>query len=217
MEFATSRDIDLVTELNDLLRLDHDAVQAYTLATAALQDEGLASTLRQFRRDHERHIAELTPAIQRHGGIALQMPHASGPFKLAVQGVSFVGDDRTVLTAFVANERESRDRYRRAARGSWPEDVGELVRRAAADEERHLAWAERALEQHGGPVGGRAVRRLARIHASTAGAMEDAERGLTRVGERVRRGFIEGDVRTLLATGTVLLAGAFVIGKVLRR
>ncbi len=49
----------LVAELSDLLRLDHDAVQAYTLALQGLPLDTYHETLSRFRGDHERHVAEV--------------------------------------------------------------------------------------------------------------------------------------------------------------
>src|SRR5690606_21455327 len=65
----------LIAELNDLLQLDHDAVQAYGIAIDCVEDERLRETLIAFRGDHERHIDELTELIRAHGGIPIEIAH----------------------------------------------------------------------------------------------------------------------------------------------
>ena len=91
----------LVAELNDLLKLDHDAVHAYNLAIRALDSEEYKRQLAEFRADHERHIDELSQLIRSRDGTPMQMPHGtSSMFKLLVQAVGAAGNHRSVLLAF---------------------------------------------------------------------------------------------------------------------
>ena len=153
------REAALVAELNDLLQLDYDAVGAYTLAISALRDRNLRNTLIGFRQDHERHIAELVELIRARDGVPVRMPHfPTGIFKLLVQAAGsaggmvggFAGGDRIVLLAFIANETQARDKYRRHANASdHPGDVARILERAARDEETHHRWAWDALERLG--------------------------------------------------------------------
>src|SRR5919202_5819596 len=125
----------LVAQLTDLLQLDHDAVQAYTIAISRVRNTSFKQTLTTYRGDHERHIRELTELVRRHGGAPIELPHLpSGAFKLAVQAVGVLGGDRAILLAFKANERQVRDKYARAAERELPEDVVLVVNRAAHDE-----------------------------------------------------------------------------------
>src|SRR5215210_8514839 len=50
-EMTTQSEAALIAELNDLLQLDHDAVQAYALAISSLKDASYQNTLRRFRGD----------------------------------------------------------------------------------------------------------------------------------------------------------------------
>src|SRR5690606_10560976 len=137
----------LVAELNDLLQLDHDAVQAYGIAIEAVEDERLRETLIAFRGDHERHIDELTELIRAHGGIPIETAHIpTGMFKAAVQRAGAARGDRALMLAFKANERQVRDKYRRHADAPHPPEVRAVLARAAADEERHYAWALEVLD-----------------------------------------------------------------------
>src|SRR3712207_6104827 len=91
---APTLDAAALAELNDLLQLDRDAVEAYTLTISALANVGRRETVLRFRADHERHIADLTRLIARHGGTPAAAPHASGAFKLAMQKLGNLGTDR---------------------------------------------------------------------------------------------------------------------------
>ena len=150
----TSTDARLLAELNDLLQLDHDAVQAHTVAIENLRSEPFRSTLRTFRGDQERHIAELTRLVQARGGKPVELPDMpTGMFKLGLQKAAAAGGDRELLLAFKAIEGQVRDRYRRAAADALPAEVSAVLRHNAADEERHYAWAMQALESLGAGAG----------------------------------------------------------------
>jgi hypothetical protein len=181
------REAALVAELNDLLQLDYDAVGAYTLAISALRDRNLRNTLIGFRQDHERHIAELVDLIRARGGLPVRMPHfPTGIFKLLVQAAGsagglvggFAGGDRAVLLAFIANETQARDKYRRHANADdHPADVSRMLERAARDEETHHRWAWEALERLGTgrhSVPGRITASFAFFHGSNADIIEAA-------------------------------------------
>lgn len=181
----------LVAELNDLLQLDHDALQAYNIAIENLEGENLRSTLLQFREDHERHVTELTRLIREHGGIPLELAHLpTGPFKMAVQKIGAMGGDREILLAFKANERQVLDKYRAARAGSHPPDVSSVLELNAADEEKHYDWVVNALADMGvteDTMVGRAEETFERVHEKAADTIEGVERAAMERVERARR------------------------------
>jgi rubrerythrin len=141
---------ELVAELNDLLQLDHDAVQAYTIAIDSVENRSYGETLRQFRADHERHITELSNLIRARGGQPARGGHVTtGIFKLALQQLGRAGGDRGIVLAFETNERQVRDKYWRQAERPHEPPVAAVLRRAAADEERHYSWATETLKRMG--------------------------------------------------------------------
>lgn len=180
----------LLAELNDLLQLDHDAVKAYTLAEAALKNETYKESIRVFKRDHERHIQELTRLVALHGGTPADSPHvSSSPFKLAAQGLGDLGSDTSVLLAFKANERLSRDKYQRAAEQGYPPEVQAVVQRGAADETTHYTWVQETLERSGAgaqTAAGKVEQAFETSHASLADAMERGEKRLMQSTEAIR-------------------------------
>jgi rubrerythrin len=136
----------LIAELQDLLSLDHDAVQAYSIAIGQIASPEYREALAGFRGDHQRHIDRLSELIRAHGGVPVEAPHPTGVFKAAMQALGGMGGDRAVLLAFKTNEGQVRDKYRRHAQGPHDPGAAAVIRQAAADEERHYAWVSEALE-----------------------------------------------------------------------
>jgi rubrerythrin len=215
MEQNTQTDTALVSELNDLLKLDHDAVQAYTLAIRLLENADYKRQLEAFRADHQRHIDELTQLIRSRDGTPLELPHLpSGVFKLAVQAIGGAGGDRAVLLAFKANERQVRDKYRRAARTVHTADVTSVLARGADDEALHYAWVLEALEDLGvspDSMAARAESAFEVAHARAADVMEGAERqamlAVQGAGRTLRDDIIQNPISSaLLAVGVGFVA-----------
>lgn len=180
----------LIAELNDLLQLDHDAVQAYTLAINALESPVFRRTLEEYRGEHERHIIELTRLIQGSGGTPIEAPHIpSGAFKLAVQAAGTLGGDRAVLLAFKSNEGQARDKYRRHAERPHTPDVADVLRRAANDEEKHYAWVSATLNQLDAgrdTTIGKVEGAFETVHGKVADVMESAERKVMQSVDKLR-------------------------------
>jgi rubrerythrin len=183
---------ELIAELNDLLALDHDAVQAYSLAIGAISNAEYRDTLAGFRGDHQRHVERLTQLIRDNGGVPVELPHLpTGAFKLAVQALGTLGDDRAVLMTFKANEAQVRDKYRRHAERPHKTAVSVILRAAAADEERHYQWVDEVLQQMGVERGGlldTVQGAVEAVHGRTADAVESAGRRVAEAAERIRPG-----------------------------
>jgi uncharacterized protein (TIGR02284 family) len=140
----------LIADLNDLLKLDRDAVDAYSVAIDGLDNDSFRETIRLFRTDHERHIAELTSLIKAAGGAPSDSGRLSiGIFKSTLQQVGRLGGDIGVLFAFDVNERQARDKYWRSADSLYPPAVRNVVRRAAEEEDRHCTWVAETLKRLG--------------------------------------------------------------------
>jgi len=145
---------DVLDGLNDLLQLDHDAIAAYDVAIAKLEDRDHADQIAGYRRDHERHVRELNELVVRLGGTPANHPHVTGPFKTALQGLGGLAGDKGLLMAFRTNELAVRTKYDSYASKAmlWPPDVKRMIDGAALDEERHYAWVADVLQRMG--VGG---------------------------------------------------------------
>ncbi len=142
---------EVLDGLNDLLQLDHDALAAYDVAIAKLEDRDHASQIAGYRRDHERHVRELNELVTRLGGTPVNHPHATGPFKTALQSLGGLAGDKGLLMAFRTNELQVRTKYDTYASKAmlWPPEVKRVVDGAALDEERHYAWVAGVLQRMG--------------------------------------------------------------------
>ena len=170
-----------IARLNDLLQLDHDAVEAYTIAINMVRDAGYRDTLADYRADHKRHIEELAALVRARGGLPTEMPHPTGVLKLAVQTVGAAAGDDALLLAFKAVEGQARDKYESATRDSFPPDVAEAIAAASADENKHYKWVERTLEERGvgrGTLPHGLASIVERVHKSLADPIEAAGRAV---------------------------------------
>jgi rubrerythrin len=138
---------EILEGLNDLLQLDHDAVGAYEIAMEKLNDRDHADQIAGYRRDHERHIRELNELIAELGGTPVNQPHATGPFKLALQSLGALAGDRGTLMAFRTNELSVRAKYDAyaAKANAWPTNIKRVIDACALDEERHYRWVSEVL------------------------------------------------------------------------
>jgi len=100
--------------LEDLIKLDYDAADAYQAAIERIERTDRRDTLRLFREDHLRHTRELGELLQQMG----RKPPEEGDFKsLLTQGkvvvASLAGDD-AILEAMRSNEADTNTAYERA-------------------------------------------------------------------------------------------------------
>jgi hypothetical protein len=187
-------DAALVAELNDLIQLDHDAVQAYSLAIAQTGDRLLRARLTEFRGDHERHIRDLGALVVSYGGRPASLPHIpTGLLKLGLQAAGFAGGDAGMLLSLQANESQAQEKYARhaAASAGRSPSVAKVLERHAEDEAKHYAWASDMLERLGlGPetVLGASMRTVASVHGATADAIETTQRIAATAVEQALRG-----------------------------
>ena len=183
---------EVLDGLNDLLQLDHDAVAAYDIAIDKLEDRDHASQIAGFRLDHERHIRELNELVTALGGTPKNEPHATGPFKAALQTLGGLAGDRGLLMAWRTNELAVRTKYDSYASKAnlWPTEVKRMIDRAALDEERHYAWVAGVLQRMGigeGENAGVDKMDAARERANVgAGALNQAKDAVTGAADTVR-------------------------------
>lgn len=166
---------EVIEGLNDLLQLDHDAIGAYRIAIEKLESRDWAMQISGYLTDHERHVRELTEAVVGLGGTPMNEPHATGPFKQALQSLGAVGGDKGLLMAWRANELQVHTKYDRYASKAvfWPDRVKALIDRNALDEERHYRWVIGVLEEMGANIGGGAEEGLANRLRENMGRLDD--------------------------------------------
>ena len=129
---------EIAAELSQLVQLDVDAVLAYDRAIGAI-GEGLVRARAgrlQARPPAPRRRALAAPP--RHGH-----PAAIG----SMTGLRSRFVTEQALQAMRTNEQLTTSSYARPLAKPFPEDVLAVVRKGDADERRHLAWIEKALDQ----------------------------------------------------------------------
>lgn len=148
--------------LDTLEYLDQETVRVYDEAVARLDDPQTAERLREFRRDHERHVGEFADLAGRiewsRGGPSQQFRQFMDEHLRVVQQAS--GRDR-ILEGLLLVERANLVELRRALEADLPGEAQETVRRSFEDEQRHVSYVE---EQMASAVG-------------LAGAARDARHG----------------------------------------
>lgn len=144
---ATGND-KVIEKLNDLIQLDFDAIEAYDAAIERLDSAEHRAKLQAFRADHERHTVNLAEQVRLLGGT----PAHKGDFmRVLTKGkvvIGALGDDKGVLMAMNANEAVTNKTYEHVAKAlaDHPAQAA-IVRENLADERRHKAWIEEALER----------------------------------------------------------------------
>ena len=138
---------EIFEELSRLAQLDIDAVQAYDAAISALGQGPIASELSLFKLEHERHVLELSQLIM---GLGHNPPEAKPDTKgTLLKGFTALrarlGKEQA-LRAMRSNEQLTNSVYAKALAKPFPEPILEVVRRGHGDEQRHLAYVERALD-----------------------------------------------------------------------
>jgi rubrerythrin len=139
---------ELLKELESLSHLDIDAVHAYTSAIDHIDLAEVKEQLISFRGDHQRHITDLAPLIERLGGTP---PKQSPDFKgFLIQGFtairSMVGNE-SAIKAMKGNEELTNKTYDKALMVDFPDDIKVVIQKNRDDERRHLEYINRCIDE----------------------------------------------------------------------
>ena len=129
---------DLIDELNDLIRLDFDAVRAYDQAIEKIEDDDARDDLQQFKLDHERHITDLSEVVRSLGGTPEDGPDLKGVLLEGMTALRSVTGTLGALKAMRMNEKLTNRTYAKAVERPMPEHVRDVVMKNREDERRHL-------------------------------------------------------------------------------
>ncbi|MCC2656891.1 MAG: ferritin-like protein [Panacagrimonas sp.] len=137
----------VIKALNELIELDHDAIEAYRAAIDRLESPDFKSALTAYCADHERHTRNLSDVVRRLGGTP-----ASGPDmkKFLTKGkvvlADLVGGDHAILTAMRMNEEVTNKAYEAALNVDMDPEARAVVASNLEDERRHRAWIQSQLD-----------------------------------------------------------------------
>lgn len=137
---------DFTTALKELIELDYDAIEAYEAAINRLKNENYKSVLNEFKRDHQRHIQELSDFLNDKNET---FPTGPSSKSILTQGKVVLANlmgDNLILRAMRSNEIDTNTAYGRINNyENIPEELKESLKKGLQDEKRHLAWIEKTL------------------------------------------------------------------------
>ncbi|MDP1880136.1 MAG: DUF2383 domain-containing protein [Parachlamydiaceae bacterium] len=139
-------ELDFIKAIKDLIELDYDAIAAYEAAIDRLEKEETKNALQDFKKDHEKHVEELSSFIKSKN----ENPPTGPSFKsVLTKGkvilANIVGD-MTILKAMRANEIDTTHAYERINNcPNIPEEISDFLKQGFEDERRHLAWLEKNI------------------------------------------------------------------------
>lgn len=137
----------LSDELNDLARLDYDAIEAYRAAIERLESGEYRRQLGEFMKDHERHTTVLAEEVRALGGVP---DEGAGGLRMLSEGAVRLGalaDDKGILHAMNTNEAVINRSYVEALEKLEGHAVQQVVARNREDARRHKAWIEAELRK----------------------------------------------------------------------
>jgi uncharacterized protein (TIGR02284 family) len=138
---------ELVKHLESLAHLDIDAVHAYTSAIDRIDIVEVKQRLTEFRSDHETHISNLSPLIERLGGkVPTRSPDFKGFFIQGFTAIRSMFGNEAALKAMKGNEELTNKTYEKALGVDFPVDILDVVRRNREDERRHLDYINRCID-----------------------------------------------------------------------
>ena len=132
-------------KLNDLIMLDYDAIKAYQAAIDRISVPSIKAELESFRKDHERHVQNLSHEVRKLGGTPAQRRDLKGPFLQGFTAIMAMMGVEEALRAMKTNEQLTNRTYAHALNEVLPEDCRVVVEANYQDEQRHLAYVEAAL------------------------------------------------------------------------
>ncbi len=138
---------EVVSDLNDLIELDYDAIAAYQAAIERLESAAYKTKLTEFLGDHKRHVEELGTEVRKEGG---NPPTDGDAMKIMTKGKVVIADlfgDEAILKAMRANEEVTNKKYEAAVEEGYAEHIQTILRKGLADERRHKGWLIATLEK----------------------------------------------------------------------
>jgi rubrerythrin len=131
----------MISLVEDLLILEHDAIAAYDQTIARLENANYKRQVAEFKSDHDRHVRELTQLASAVGARAYQSGDAKQLLTTGKVALASMMGDATILSAMRSNEEDTVTAYERASRHAEATSEARVVfERAHADELRHRAW-----------------------------------------------------------------------------
>lgn len=144
---STTNNAMMANELNTLIRLNFDAIEAYTSAIERLENADYRQTLEEFRADHIRHVDELKELVHWMGAAPAKTGDA---MQILTRGKVALGNlrgDKGILQAMKSNEDNTNAVYEKEiGKLRYSQDMADVLKHHLDDERRHRDWLVRTLE-----------------------------------------------------------------------
>lgn len=138
----------LVQELQNLIALEYDAIEAYKSALARLDNHQYRDKLREFKGDHEGHVKSLSTFLKKNNEDFPTGPDAGSYLTKGKVILANLIGDMTILKAMKSNEQETNGAYEDIVqRRHLPDEIKNILSQGLADERRHYAWFEATLKK----------------------------------------------------------------------
>ncbi|MBX3155551.1 MAG: ferritin-like domain-containing protein [Deltaproteobacteria bacterium] len=150
---------EIIEQLNDLIKLDHDASKTYEAALERVdeKDQEVRIDLQTFMQDHLRHVTDLSVVITSLGGTPIEPGRdIKGVLLEGLTKLRSVTGTMGALKAMRMNEKLTNRSYEQAARKDLPPIAADLVEANLQDERRHLASIEQHIASRGAGTGAEA-------------------------------------------------------------
>jgi len=145
MATTVGKEGDLGSLVEDLIKLDFAAIDAYDAAITRLSSSEFKRQLAEFRDDHTEHTRVLGAWMRQQGDTP---PEGAGPKQLLSTGkvvLAGLAGDKQILEAMKTNEEDTNTAYERAVNHREAGPVRGICERNLADERRHRAWMEATI------------------------------------------------------------------------
>jgi rubrerythrin len=145
MVTTVGNETELDELVEDLVKLDFAAIEAYDAAIERLSTPEYQRQLREFRDDHRDHTEVLGTWLREHGRTP---PDSGGAKQLLTKGkviIAGLAGDKPVLQAMKTNEDDTNIAYERATKHDEADGLRPVFEKNLSDERRHRAWIESAI------------------------------------------------------------------------
>ena len=134
-------------KIRSLIQLDIDAVHAYQQAIDKTEHRGVRDQLNLFRKDHERHVRELSAKLVGMGEKAPDSPDLKGYLIEGFTSLRSSTGTKGALKAMQTNEKLTNRKYEEAAKEDFPPEIRSLIESNRQDEAKHLRYVEQVLAE----------------------------------------------------------------------
>jgi uncharacterized protein (TIGR02284 family) len=143
MATTVGTESELIHLLQNLVRLDYDAIDAYQAAVDRLDDSMNREQFSTFMADHQRHVENVGMHLRNLG----ETPPEKGDLKsYLTQGKVIIGGlmgDNAIIKAMKTNEEDTNKAYSMALeRTDLSPEIRSTLEQNLADERTHKAWIE---------------------------------------------------------------------------